>query len=327
MRPDGYVALDEILAKDFYKSKKIGFDKIKEAVDTNDKKRFELKEETNDQGKKAWWIRATQGHSLSKVNDEELLEKVTDFSEFPTCIHGTNRDAWALIKKTGLNRMNRNHIHMAIGYPGDGQVISGMRQSCDVYIELDTENASKAGIPFFMSKNKVLLSPGINGIISPRYFKKVVMRSGSTLKEVDPSEYACNDKIIAEESKEEQKSMDVKQDFDYLCVLDFEANCDDKSKLDVQEIIEFPIVLVDTKTLEVVDKFHTYVKPEVHPKLSSFCTELTGITQDKVDNGISLDETLKKADQFLKDKGCYSKRAVFVTCGDWDLSICLRNEA
>ena len=237
------------------------------------------------------------------------------------------------------------------------------------------------------------------------------MRSGSTLKEVDPSEYACNDKIIAEESKEEQKSMDVKQDFDYLCVLDFEANCDDKSKLDVQEIIEFPIVLVDTKTFEVVDKFHTYVKPEVHPKLSSFCTELTGITQDKVDNGISLDETLKKADQFLKDKvsqvwkdggwvffvesiaycqrsqhdiieyyillllmlgkhifltkggyecldehylfeqfpyknltkhlykfilfltifyfdqGCYSKRAVFVTCGDWDLSICLRNEA
>ena len=37
--------------------------------------------------------------------------------------------------------MSRNHIHMAIGYPEDDQVISGMRNTCDIFIEIDTELA------------------------------------------------------------------------------------------------------------------------------------------------------------------------------------------
>lgn len=38
-------------------------------------------------------------------------------------------------------------------------------------------------------------------------------------------------------------------------------------------------MLIDAKTLEVVGEFHYYVKPLVNPKLTAFCTELTGITQ------------------------------------------------
>jgi 2'-phosphotransferase len=34
--------------------------------------------------------------------------------------------------------MNRNHIHMAHGMPGDDGVISGMRQRCNLYIHIDT---------------------------------------------------------------------------------------------------------------------------------------------------------------------------------------------
>ena len=61
--------------------------------------------------------------------------------------------------------------------------------------------------------------------------------------------------------------------FDYFVVLDFEATCDDggtvpKSK---QEIIEFPAVLLDGKTLEPVDELQVYVKPVIVPKITKFC--------------------------------------------------------
>ncbi len=70
MRKDGFVKLDEILAKDFYKARKIGYDKIKEIVDTNDKKRFVLQSEVNADGKSEFWIRASQGHTI-KVRKSE----------------------------------------------------------------------------------------------------------------------------------------------------------------------------------------------------------------------------------------------------------------
>lgn len=36
------------------------------------------------------------------------------------------------------------------------------------------------------------------------------------------------------------------------------------------------------RTLEVVDEFRSYVKPIWRPKLSEFCTSLTGITQVRI---------------------------------------------
>lgn len=45
------------------------------------------------------------------------------------------------------------------------------------------------------------------------------------------------------------------------------------------EIIDFPAVLARTDTMEVVAEFRQLVRPDEHPQLSSFCTELTGITQ------------------------------------------------
>lgn len=43
--------------------------------------------------------------------------------------------------------------------------------------------------------------------------------------------------------------------------------------------VEFPIVVVDGKTGQVIDEFHRYVRPTETPKLSKFCKQLTGITQ------------------------------------------------
>lgn len=37
--------------------------------------------------------------------------------------------------------MGRNHVHFSIGYPGDKEVISGMRSTCEIFIEIDLELA------------------------------------------------------------------------------------------------------------------------------------------------------------------------------------------
>lgn len=113
---------------------------------------------------------------------------------------------------------------------------------------------------------------------------------------------------------------------DYLCVLDFEAQCEDNVRLNPQEIIEFPTVILDVKNNKIVSEFHTYVKPEQYPVLTDFCTQLTGITQDKVDNGVLLLDALKQHTQFLQDNGLLKPDGptmAFVTCGDWDLKTCL----
>ena len=71
-----------------------------------------------------------------------------------------------------------------------------------------------------------------------------------------------------------------RQKYDYLLVLDFEATCNKASMLKPQEIIEFPCALINTKkSFDVVSIFHEYVRPVHHPTLTTFCTELTGITQ------------------------------------------------
>ncbi len=46
----------------------------------------------------------------------------------------------------------------------------------------------------------------------------------------------------------------------------------------MQEIIEFPVIIFNTKTLEIESIFHHYIKPEVHPNLTEFCKELTKIS-------------------------------------------------
>lgn len=68
------------------------------------------------------------------------------------------------------------------------------------------------------------------------------------------------------------------QNFDYFFVLDFEAVWNPEEKVP-EEIIEFPTVVIDAKTLQVVSEFHQYVRPILSKTLNSYCTEMTKITQ------------------------------------------------
>lgn len=64
----------------------------------------------------------------------------------------------------------------------------------------------------------------------------------------------------------------------YLLILDFEATCGDAVE-GQNEIIEFPTLVYDLKEDKVQFTFHEYVRPVIHPTLTPFCVDLTGITQ------------------------------------------------
>lgn len=90
-------------------------------------------------------------------------------------IHGTFYRNWDIIKINGLSRMRRNHVHFAVGLPSSKEVISGMRNFCEVYIYLNVNLALKDGIKLYKSSNGVILSPGNQeGVIESKYFLKVV---------------------------------------------------------------------------------------------------------------------------------------------------------
>lgn len=113
---------------------------------------------------------------------------------------------------------------------------------------------------------------------------------------------------------------------DYYLVLDFEGVINkDQGCPNVMEIIEFPVVKVNARTMETESIFHSYVQPLIHPKLNPFCTEITGITQDMVDGQPILPEVLRNLDAWMKSEGLLEKGVefCFVTCGDWDLKSAL----
>eukprot|EP01084_Bolivina_argentea_P083748 151615_1 len=117
--------------------------------------------------------------------------------------------------------------------------------------------------------------------------------------------------------------------FKYLVVLDFEATCDkDKKAFKPIEIIEWPAIIIDIEKQIIYkdkkDYFHFYTKPTAHPQLTSFCTELTKITQTMVNDGITIQKALNSWNKWCYDNDLLpndisSPKACVVTCGDWDL--------
>merc|ERR1719163_2353461 len=84
-------------------------------------------------------------------------------------IHATFRDNVEAIRSQGLKTMGQVHIHMATGLPSDGGVISGCREGTDRYLYIDVAAAVRDGIPFLRSGNDVILTPGVNGVLDPKY--------------------------------------------------------------------------------------------------------------------------------------------------------------
>ncbi|KAM0792361.1 hypothetical protein ACM66B_005041 [Microbotryomycetes sp. NB124-2] len=131
--------------------------------------------------------------------------------------------------------------------------------------------------------------------------------------------------------------------FDSFLVLDVEATCVDIKDARLafsypNEIIEWPVQLLQwrssagdpssdndaaqTWSLHVVDEYHSYVRPRWQPQLDKYCTELTGITQHKVDSAPTFPTLLRNFKRDFIDKhGLFSdtNKTTWVTDGPWDL--------
>jgi len=116
-----------------------------------------------------------------------------------------------------------------------------------------------------------------------------------------------------------KKSGIIQQPFKHYLVLDFESTCQEGVRIDPQEIIEFPCLLIRADDFSLVDQFHEYVKPVGKPQLTNFCTELTGITQDMIQDKDTFPDVLSRFVSWYESNGLDPSNSTFVTCGQWDL--------
>ena len=107
--------------------------------------------------------------------------------------------------------------------------------------------------------------------------------------------------------------------FDYLLVVDFEATCDQNKPYFPNEIIEFPVVVIDVKELKICAEWRKYVRPLKRPILTEFCTQLTGIEQKDVEGADPLQEVVKQFEEWFLETIPHGASCCFATDGPWDL--------
>lgn len=166
---DGYIDVNDILKNRQFVSKKFSLNEIKVVVQNDKKQRFALDVMANG----GFRIKANQGHSMSNV--QMTMSVIDDATKLPIAVHGTYYRFWDKIKAEGLKRMNRNHIHLTETEHFSGNV-SGFRSSSEILIYINVSKAMSDGVVFYRSANNVILTEGINGVLSNKYFTKVIDR-------------------------------------------------------------------------------------------------------------------------------------------------------
>jgi inhibitor of KinA sporulation pathway (predicted exonuclease) len=68
------------------------------------------------------------------------------------------------------------------------------------------------------------------------------------------------------------------------------------------------------------------VRPVAHPNLTDFCTELTGIRQEMVQDQEPFPAVLARFTAWYDSHGLSPGSAALVTCGQWDLATMLREQ-
>lgn len=113
--------------------------------------------------------------------------------------------------------------------------------------------------------------------------------------------------------------------YEYICVLNFEATCDNIKYYD-NEIIEFPSILLKWNGInyEPISEFQKFCKPLVRPFISEYCHRLTGITQAQIDNASNFADVLIDHNNWLIENT--GGNVIILTCGHWDLGTMMVNE-
>ncbi|WBW70976.1 double-strand siRNA ribonuclease Eri1 [Schizosaccharomyces osmophilus] len=118
--------------------------------------------------------------------------------------------------------------------------------------------------------------------------------------------YKFREQRLEEKKKQQQWNLysldnQAKIPLRYLLIVDVEATCEEGCGFTFDnEIIEFPCLLYDLEKNEVIDEFHSYVRPNMNPTLSDYCISLTGIQQSVIDQAPPFLQVLENLTEFLR---------------------------
>lgn len=103
----------------------------------------------------------------------------------------------------------------------------------------------------------------------------------------------------------------------YFLIVDLEATCSDDGCIPrhEMEIIEIGAVMLNRKTWEIDSEFQQFIQPIRHPRLTKFCTELTSIRQEDVDQAPQFIEAISRFRDWIYP---LFNNHIFCSWGDYD---------
>lgn len=138
----GWRTVSDLIAHHGY-----SLDELKEIVATNDKQRFEFSDDMK-------CIRARHGHSVQV--DADLMEATPPDVLF----HGTSVRFLDSIKREGLKKMNRLHVHLSSTAEIAESV--GKRHGQPFVLVIDAKKMTEEGCKFYLSRNGVWLTDKVD---------------------------------------------------------------------------------------------------------------------------------------------------------------------
>lgn len=144
--PAGWVDVETLLEALAHHRKHISRAKLEEVVSSNDKQRFSFSKDGSQ-------IRANQGHSLQvdlgyqSATPPEIL------------YHGTPQQSVDVIRREGLKKMNRHHVHLHVDVATSTAV--GRRRGKPVLLKIKALEMHQAGSEFFVTPNDVWLTDSV----------------------------------------------------------------------------------------------------------------------------------------------------------------------
>lgn len=138
---EGWIRVDELLEACQRNGRTITVEELATVVETNDKKRFVMRE-----GR----IRANQGHSI------EVNLRLESCEPPALLYHGTSLRFMDSIRDKGLLKMNRQHVHLSADT--DTALNVGARHGKPIVLLVHAARMHVAGHEFFLSENGVWLT-------------------------------------------------------------------------------------------------------------------------------------------------------------------------
>lgn len=139
----GWVDIHELIQKSNQFGLLLDFESLKNLVETNDKKRFTISKDFKR-------MRANQGHSIN-VDLGYTNQEPPEF-----LFHGTGEKSIESIKQIGLEKRNRQHVHLSDNF--ETAIKVGRRHGKPFVFKIKSREMFEKGFKFYLSDNGVWLT-------------------------------------------------------------------------------------------------------------------------------------------------------------------------